>query len=322
MSMPFKHRYTPDLDKLWIVVVISNPVRYKTRYELYQKFKAEMDRAGVNVFTVELAQGDRPFEVTTNDPTHCLQLRTYDEIWHKENMVNLALQRLPPDWKYVCWADGDIHFVEQNWPDEIVHELQHYSVVQCFQHCIDLGPDGELMGTYEGLAASYLKGRVYIPQGVGNEYGYGKFFHTGYVWAARREAIDDLGGLIEHSILGSADHNMGLALIGQAERSIPEGVTKNYRDLIMNWQERARVHNIQGDIGYCRGTIAHRFHGKKRDRNYIGRWDILINHQFDPLLDIKKDSQGLFVFTDAGLRMRNDIRAYMRARNEDSVDLE
>jgi hypothetical protein len=321
MSMPFRHQSVSDLDKFWVVAVVSNPIRYKTRYELFQNFKIEMAKAGVNLFVVEIAYGERSFECTTGAPNE-LQLRTRDEIWHKENMINLALARLPPDFKYVAWIDGDCHFVRQDWAEETVHQLQHYSFVQMFENAIDLGPDGECLTVFEGFGSSFIKGRQYPTpvlraQGV-NEY-YGPLWHPGFAWAARRDAIEAVGGLIDFSILGAADHQQSLALIGKAEYSLPGGVHSDYRDMVMQWQERCRVHRLIGDIGYTPGTLCHNWHGKKGNRKYIERWSILVDNKFSPLTDLKKDSQGLYRFTDAGLRMRNEIRAYMRQRSEDDV---
>ena len=51
-------------DLLHVVACISNPVRYRSRWRLHERFAAEMARAGVNLVTVELAYGERPFVVT------------------------------------------------------------------------------------------------------------------------------------------------------------------------------------------------------------------------------------------------------------------
>ena len=53
----------PDL--LHVVTCISNPVRYRSRWQLYARFEEEMARAGVPLLTVELAYGERPFMVTS-----------------------------------------------------------------------------------------------------------------------------------------------------------------------------------------------------------------------------------------------------------------
>ena len=57
----------------------------------------------------------------------------------------------------------------------------------------------------------------------------------------------------------------------------------------------------------------------------MDRWKILTENQFNPNTDIKRDWQGLFQLEDHGdmrsIKLRDDIRKYFRARNEDSIDL-
>jgi hypothetical protein len=312
------HQSTPDLDHFWVVAVISNPVRYRSRYELFKQFKAHMDRAGVNLMIVEVALGNRTFEVTEAGNPHHLQLRTHDELWHKENMINLGIQRLPADWKYVAWVDADIEFVRPDWARETVEQLQHYHVVQMFQTAIDLGPQGEAFQTHQGFMFNYHSG---LPLKHGGGYYNYPHWHPGYCWAARREAIDALGGLYDTAILGAGDHHMAWALLGKGTEFLPPGISDGYRESLAIWEKRA-MRVIDRNVGYVPGTILHHWHGKKRDRRYRERWGILKQHNFDPEFDLKRDWQGLLQFSDEGGRLRNDIRAYFRSRNEDSIDLE
>jgi hypothetical protein len=53
-----------EADKLHVIAVISNPVRYVSRYALYEEFAAKMRAEPLVVLhTVELALGRRPFEI-------------------------------------------------------------------------------------------------------------------------------------------------------------------------------------------------------------------------------------------------------------------
>ena len=155
-------------------------------------------------------------------------------------------------------------------------------------------------------------------------YGYGgpsgSFAHPGYAWAARREALEHLGGIIDWAILGSGDHHMAMALVGDVEKTFPSQMHSRYAKKMLLWQERALKY-LRKDIGFVDGTIAHFWHGKKKDRGYISRWDILTKNNFDPDLDLKRDTQGLYVLTDNNYKLRDGIRAYFRNRSEDSIDL-
>jgi hypothetical protein len=131
--------------------------------------------------------------------------------------------------------------------------------------------------------------------------------------------MDGTSGLMDTPILGAGDHHMALALIGQCNRSMPGGITQEYRKAITDWQDNA-LHFIKKDIGYVPGTICHYFHGTKASRKYVERWDILTKNKFNPLTDIRKDSQGLWQINeknDRQIRLRDEIRMYFRQRNED-----
>jgi len=319
------------LKDFYVIAVITNPERFKRRPQLFREFQDRMVKYGVNLVCVEAAYGDRDFEVTeASNPSH-IQLRTDSELWHKENLINVAIGRLPSTWKYVAWIDADVDFVRPDWALETVHELQHHPVVQMFEDAIDLGPEHEILQTYKGFAACYKQGLPQRKLTKGQEYyndtyygaystSPGTYWHPGYAWAATREAINEFGGLFDAAIVGAGDHHMACCLIGQAERSIPKGVHANYRKLVKSWEHRAlRLHK---NIGYVKGSIYHFWHGKKRDRRYKDRWAILIDNKFDPTHDIHKDWQGLWALYPGHEALRDQIRDYFKSRNEDSIDKE
>lgn len=317
------------LDDFYVIAIMTNPERFKTRPRLFKEFVERMQRYGAKLFIVEGAYGNREFEVTQKDnPTH-IQIRTDSELWHKENLINIGISRLPSNWKYVAWLDGDIDFVRPDWMLETVNELQHHPVVQMFEDAIDLGPNHEILATYKGFASCYKKGGDYkrmvsSKNEVNYYYGYysdmpGKYWHPGYAWAATRDAINVMGGLLDFAMLGAGDHHMACSLIGEGQRSVPKGLHPNYKKMILAWQERAlRLHK---NIGFIKGTIYHFWHGKKKDRKYKDRWQILIENVFDPQNHIHKDWQGLYTLYPGHDRLRDQIREYFQTRNEDSIDL-
>ena len=320
-----------DKNNFYVIAVVSNPVRFQSRYRLYKEFETRMKIAGANLLTVEMAFGDRPFEITESWNTKHVQVRSFHELWHKENLINIGLSRLPHNWEYVAWIDADVEFLRRDWIDETIHQLQHYQVVQMFQHALDLGPTGETLNCFSSFAYCHQKRMPYGAHGESEgegEVGYGNKtipWHPGFAWAARREAIDGVGGMLDRAILGAGDNHMAAAFIGKAEQTIHGGVHPNYRKMVLDWQTRAEK-IVRKDLGYVPGTIVHHWHGKKRDRGYIDRWKVLVNNKFDPDKDIQKDWQGLLELVDDGtprmVKMRDQLRDYFRSRNEDSVDLE
>ena len=99
------------MPQLYAITTVYNPAGYELRFRLYREFAKRLDKCGVALYTVELATGDQDFAVTdAEDPRH-IRLRSPHTLWYKENLINIAIARLPGDWEYVAWLDADIQFL-------------------------------------------------------------------------------------------------------------------------------------------------------------------------------------------------------------------
>jgi hypothetical protein len=303
-------------DQLYVVTVVFNPSRFCRRAALYKSFAAHMRDLGAALVTVEVAFGDRPFEVSDFDNPLHLRLRTDQELWVKENAIRLGIEhlsRVVPDWQYVAWIDADIQFQVRDIFKETVQQLQHFDVVQMFSHAIDMGPQGQHVRTDSSFMYQYIKNGAVPPTSargtkVGDRY---LFWHPGYAWAARRSALNKVP-IFEFAILGAGDHHMALGLVGRAALSLPNGISLGYRASVLNWERVAEV-NIRRNVGYVPGLITHAWHGDKRNRKYAERWRLLVETEFCPMRDLVSDVQGLFRLTDfqdnRSIRLRDLIRA-------------
>ena len=306
-------------DLLHVVTCISNPVRYRSRWRLYERFAERMARTGVRLLTVELAYGERPFVVTRAGCGEHVQLRSRSELWSKENLLNIGFSHLPPDWKYAAWIDADVEFANADWASETIERLQLFDVLQLFSQAVDLDPEHQVLSCAKpksGFMNAWWNG---LP--ASKHYDDGNW-HPGYAWAIRRDAYAALGGLMDFCVLGSADRHMAMSLVGKAGLSVSRKVSPAYKRRVLAWQDRAE-RCIQRNVNFVPGLLTHWWHGKKKDRRYIERWSILSRHDFDPDLDLQRDwsQHGLLALTARCPALRDDIRRYLRARNEDSVDV-
>lgn len=302
---------------LYVVTPIVNPSRYRSRYALYRDFEKHITGAGAILYTVEAAYADRAFEISDGSNPRHIRLRTNHEVWHKENLINIGVSRLPPDWKYVAWIDADVQFARADIVEETIHQLQHFSVVQMFAHATDLGPRHEPLGSFAGFVSQWMQQNGGTPPGT-EAYG---VWHPGYAWACRRDAWDHLGGLIDFGIVGSADHYMACGLIGQMAQGLSAEIIQDcpvYTAWCFEWQARA-AHYIKHNIGFVDGLLLHYFHGAKKNRGYVNRSEILWRNQFDPTTDIKRDWQGVWQLSDQKAELRDQLRAYFRSRDEDNT---
>jgi hypothetical protein len=330
---------------LHVAAAYANPCRWRTRRELMNDFRRHMQaNPNVRLHVGEIAYGDRPFEVTQAGHPGDFQWRTRSELWHKENLLNLIVQRFPADWRYGAYVDGDFHFTRRDWALEAVHQLQHSDWVQLFSSYSDLGPDRRVLRTTNSFAYNWHVNGFRLPPGygaggwktpAGSAAPYAPAVAarpsasitkpviapycgaSGGAWAFRREAFDATGGLLDRCILGHADWFMTFGLVcSQAPDMHVDGYTDEYRRYITAWQGRAAL--LRQNIGYVEGYAIHAFHGDKAKRGYSTRDTILVKHGYRPLTDVYPDSQGVLQLSPAKPGLRDDIRAYFRSRSEDT----
>lgn len=334
LSRPFQ-RLDKLKEPLYVVTPVFDAPRYRSRWKLYADFKKMVAESGAILYTVEVAFGDRDFVVTSPDDPHNLQLRTSHELWLKEAAINLVVQRLPLDWKYVAWVDADCHFARYDWANETLHLLQHYPVIQMWSQLHDLTSDHELRGMIRSFGSVWAEGGGVVGGNPPKNYKAGYPYPTigmgqsgypgapGLAWAMRREAWDQLGGLIDYCILGAGDWYMAHALTGQSHRVVrPE--QGRLGELILEWEARAakslwNERPILGNLGVMKTLCFHYWHGPKANRLYGTREKILATNEFNPDLDLKKDWQGLYQITNRKPQLRRDVQGYFNQRNEDAL---
>jgi hypothetical protein len=318
--VPIKPHPTP----LFAVTVIFNPQRYLSRYRLYKAFAKHMADGGTQLLTVEIAFGDREFEVTElGNPWH-LQLRTKSNLWHKERALNLGFARLTqlvPDWKFGAWIDADITFYRPDWAQETIHMLEHHPVVQMFGVAANMDPQGYRQWCCESAFRQFVEKRI----GSGTDfYGKGVGGHPGLAWACTRSAFETMGGLIDFCPAGGGDTYMANALRGYWQKgdsnhkTITEFSPEFVRE-VNTWADRVAA--FKQNVGYVHGTVAHHWHGNSFQRGHKIRWDALMKHQFNPRRDLEPDAQGLYRWTGNKPELEGIIQGSFIHRNEDSVDV-
>jgi hypothetical protein len=301
----------PLENKLHVIAVISNPCLYGKRYKLINEFitRIELEETDVLLYVVEIAYKNQKFVVTNPNNKRHLQIRTETPLWHKENMINLAVKHLlPKKWKAMAWIDSDLEFESNSWALDTLKILNGTKdVVQLFSHCDDMDKNGLAMRTFTSFGYQYTKKNKYSGAGP-------NFWHPGYAWACTRKAYEKMGGLYDLAVLGSGDNVMAMAYIQNVLKSANQRYTESYLNSILEFQDRVKGLRI----GYVPGVIRHHYHGSKINRKYTERWEILINHKYDPLLHVKKTKEGVLIPTEnCPTAFLDDIMHYFEDRKED-----
>lgn len=319
---------------LYVLTTISNYAEYKSRYSMYQMFKEKMDYySGIKLITVELAYEGQKHKVTNwHNPDH-IQIMTNKPLWHKENLLNIALKHLPKTAKYVAWVDADIEFCNVNWVSETIAKLENYSAVQLFTNANNLNVDYNSFGdsTETGFAYRYVENNC--KPGTGNPdpnskepfYGAGfftngKFWHPGYAWAFRLDFLRDIGGFYDYNVLGEGDHTMANAFIGTIDRLKSDFATDGYWQTALDYQNRVQRSEYFKGINYINGTIIHHYHGSKNNRGYISRKKLYGKYNYNPQTDLIVTKQGLYSLDLSKERLINlstEIENYFLSRKED-----
>ena len=300
----------PLEEKLHVVIVMSNPSNFATRYILTKEFikRISMEESNVELYIVELAYGTQRFHITERGNPRHLQLRAKDVLWHKENMINLAVEKLlPKTWQAMAWIDADIEFENVNWAVDTLKLLNgSFDVVQLFSHACDMNEKKASMSVFNSFGYCLVKNTM--SQGGIN------YPHPGFAWAIRRQAYEQIGGLYERAILGSGDHIMAKAFIGEGRSAISVESHPGYLADILRFQDKAK----QLRVGYTPGVIRHHWHGSKANRKYMERWQILVKHNYDPSVFLTKNADGLLIPTvNCPVDLINDIINYGNERKED-----
>jgi hypothetical protein len=237
---------------------VFNPWRWKSRWKHTDRALKHFADAGAVITLVEIAFGRR--ELVYKDSglhgsaaSNCgvvgnhhfrhqyIGLRTSDELWLKENAINIGVSRLPDDWQQVCWLDADVFFCRPNWVGETIHKLQHFDFLQMFSHAQDLGPN------YEALAQDY-------PHAVG--LGFVEAWKRGFIRTSANPIIEaDVRTVRKDINKFEADFNRGrLDAAGQDTANLTNSSTKLAKDFGTEYPEYGQKRIFPGLAWACTRT--------------------------------------------------------------------
>jgi hypothetical protein len=323
------HINKPELRRenvLHVMAVCSNPVRYHSRYRLAREFiKAMVNTPNVHLTVVEAAFGDRNHELECDGKWDKIEVRVDSHSWIKESMINLAFRHISTKHqhaKYFAHIDMDVFFNDPSWAQETLHQLQTFEVVQPWTDAIDLGPQGTIIQHFKSFGYQHQRR---LPKQKHPSQCYYQYAHSGFAWAYTRRFAETVfgaagtnGPMMDFAILGSADHHMAFAMIGETKDTIHKMMHPSFFRKCYEWEARA-MQVTKGEVGFTPGFIQHRWHGRKNRRYYRERWQILVDHSYDPDKMLTHNEQGIATLV-GNHKLEHAIYQYNVSRMEDGID--
>ena len=302
----------PIESHLHVIVVISNPCLYASRYVLLKEFihRIEKEESNVILYIVELIYPGQKYTITSFNHKNHLQLYCETPLWHKENMINIGVRRLlPSNWSAFAWIDADIEFESATWVTDTLKILNgSRDIIQLFSHSIDMDFSKRNLNIFNSFGYSFCKEKNYTTRGL-------DYWHPGYAWAITRKAYESIGGLYDLGILGSGDNIMAMSLIHKVEKMTNPKYSSEYNKSMFDFQQKASKLRL----GYTPGVIRHHYHGSKQNRQYTERWKILIQHNYNPQIHVKYSIEGVLTPSNVfSAEFKKSIFKYFTQRKEDS----
>ncbi len=281
---------------LGVIACHFNPAGFQTPVRNWQLWRRQFPD-NLPLVTIELSySGD--FQT---DASIRLQGAAQHVLWQKEALLNIALQRLPPEVNQVAWIDADVICEDVTWLQQTAAALEQYPLVQMFRQITLTNPQLQPFQTWPGAAAA---GSV--------DYGTCK---PGYAWACHRDILDRCG-FYPWFIIGAGDVGLINAARGEWRTA---WLMRYHAALRQHWLLWGRdfYREIQGQVGYVDVPLIHLHHGSATHRRYATRELLLIEHKFAPERDVIL-REGLLEWSPTAPRALIDgVADFFRERKED-----
>lgn len=296
-----KSKRDPNIKpKLAVLTTFFNPKNYINLRYNYLKF-SEKIKQKADLFPIELSfNGDFFIE---DENVIRINGSKDNILWQKERLLNIALENLPKEYTNVAWIDCDIIFENENWVDEVNDKLKEYKVLHLFEKYERIGDNDEVSESGISIIKEIIDSGIII-----TNIKKGK---PGFAWAIRRELIDDIK-FFDKQVIGGGDTLMFYSFVSKYKNN--GLLNKNWFSEFLKWYKYSSE-KINKSVHYISGNIKHLYHGKRLNRNYNNRYNILNSINFSPSIDLIKNGKSLWEFKN-----KNNYKLLMNFfenRNED-----
>lgn len=295
------YRPIEESTTLAAIVPFYNYMRAESRIRNYHQTVAYLRNRGFAVYVAEAVLEGHEFQIPQTDRVR--RFTVQDPLFIKESLFNAVLGDLPGHYTHVAWLDADFIFDRPDIVDATVEALRKWPVVQTFKTLQWLDTNGK---PERGRQRDYSGAGYRAAVKPSNAFGR----WPGGAWAARRDVLDEIGGLYDGYPAGSGDVLALAGFLGQDKgrlRRYSAATIEHY----MPWHRHAHS-VVRGKIGYVDAVASHLFHGVLQNRQYTKRHDVLKRVNFDPVRHLTRNADGVNQLSEAcPQEIRESLASYM-----------
>jgi hypothetical protein len=276
---------TPTQHDMAVVLVVFNPGSSVRIIQNLLLVKQKLETAGIPTYISELAFPNQSYIFPACD--NIFQFKSDSYLFYKENLINLAEIRIPPQFSKICTLDADIIFAQPDWYDKISAQLDTHDLCQVFQSAnwLDI------------TFSSIIQNQASVLTGG----------HPGFGWAVQRSFFRTCG-FPEFAVVGGGD------------------VVLSGRSISVYAQETAAYRRPTLKSAFAPGlTVYHLSHGQLQTRQYASRHAMMAAYLLSigksAVSDILyKRDDGLLEFLPEFRQSANALMiAYFNARSDDAI---
>lgn len=300
ISINLLPNYTRTKDDLIIIIPLFNVMKSIRIYQNFLYVIQLFEKSNIIFSVIELAYFDEPF--FTQEKENYFHLRTDSILFHKENLLKIAINKLSDRYNKFCIMDGDVVFNDINFYDNVSILLDTYDIIQPFQKALWLSIN---MKTVMKSAKSSCY----------NSYNNIKdYSHPGFVWAFTLDTFKKIEDNFDIIPIGTNDTllsgllcNIDTHLDYAKEALVKTCINTNLEPLKLNYY-------------YLDTTIYHLFHGSLQKRKYRERFTefrklITFNEKY-----CKVNENGVYEWSDEYKELLNEYMIdYFKSREDDDV---
>lgn len=292
--------YIRTKDDLIIIIPLFNIMKSVRIYQNFLYIIQLFENSNISYSVIELAYFDEPF--FTQEKENYFHLRIDSILFHKENLLKIAINKLSSRYNKFCIMDGDIIFDDLNFYDNISILLDTYDIIQPFKKANWLSINmKDIIHTTGSSCYTSINETDDFP-------------HQGFVWALTLDTFKKIEHFFDLIPIGSND-----TLLSAIICNIPLHLTSIRKTLTIMCLNNL-VEPLKLNYYYLDCTIFHLFHGPLRKRKYLERFD-----EFRKFINpeeeyVQRNENGLYEWTDDYKDILNNFMIeYFKSREDDDV---